>query len=83
MWDMSQCSNGSNSQGILRIHSGTDRVWENIPEKFYYDNSPKTIDCVDDHVRMNVSVRYDSPMTGNPKYRVSYANVVRGVMRKN
>ena len=82
MWYRSPCSNGSNRKGILRIQSGADRVWENIPKNIYHDNIPNTIDRVDDHVRVNGSVSYDSPMTSNPKHRVSFANIVRGMMRK-
>ena len=82
VWNTSPYSNGSNRQGILMIQSGTDGVWENNPKNIYCDNSPNTIDRVDYHVRVNGSVRYDSPMTGNPKHRVRYANLVRGVMIK-
>ena len=82
MWYTSPCINGSNRQGILSTKSGADRVWENIPKKICCHNIPKTIDRVDDHVRVNGSVSYDSPMTSNPKHRVSFANIVRGMMRK-
>ena len=58
----------SNRQGILMIHSGTDRDWENILKKIYIENSPKNIDHVYDRVRVNDCVSYDSPMTGKPKH---------------
>ena len=63
----------SNRQGIVRIQSGVDRVWENIP---------KTVDNVNDRVRVNGSVSYGSPITRNTKHQVSYANIVRVDMRK-
>ena len=73
----------SNRQGILRIQSGTDGYWGDSPKKIYHENSPKNIDHVYDRFRANDCVRYDSPITRNPKLWVSYANVVRGVMRKH
>ena len=79
MWDTIPCSD---RWGILRIQSGADGVWENTLKNIYHDNIPKNVDHVDDCVRVNVSVSDDSPMTGNPKHRVRYSNVVRRVMRK-
>ena len=75
-WYMIPCSNGINRKGILRIKSGTDWDWENSLDNIYCGNSPNKIDRVDDRVHVNGLVRYGSPMTGNPKPRVSYAIVV-------
>ena len=72
----------SNRQGILRIKSETDEDWVSSLKKIYHDNSPKNIDHVYDIVHVNGCVMYDSPMIVNLKPWVSYANVVRGVMRK-
>ena len=73
----------SNRRDILRIQSGTDRYWENSTNKFYHKNGLKIIDRVYDCVHVNVCVRYDSPMTGNSKPWVIYANVVWVLMRKH
>ena len=57
----------SNMQGILRIESRTFGDWDNSPKKIYHDNSPKNIDHVCDLIHVNGCVRYDSPITRNPK----------------
>ena len=72
----------SNRQGILMIQSGNDGDWENSPKKIYHENSPNNIYHVYDWDHVNGFVRYESRMTGNTKPWISYANVVRGVMRK-
>ena len=82
MWYTIPFSDGSNRRNILRIQLGTDGVWQNSLKNIYCDNVPNTIDRVDDHVRVNGSVRYELSMTGNTKHRVSYANLFRGVTRK-
>ena len=46
VWYMSPCSNKSNIHGILRVQSGTDEDWENIPKNIHCDNSLQNIDCV-------------------------------------
>ena len=62
--------------GILRIQSGADGVWENTLKNIYHDNIPKNVDHVYYCVCFNVRVSSDSPMTGNTKHRVRYANLV-------
>ena len=57
----------SNRQGILRIELGTYGDWDNSPKKMYHENSPKNIYHFYDRVHVNGCVRYDSPITSNPK----------------
>ena len=56
-----------NSQGILRMQSGNDGDWDNIPKKIYHGNSSNNIDHEYGFVHVNDYVRYESPITGNPK----------------
>ena len=76
VWDTIPCSKGINGQGILSIESGTDRDWDNSVKNIYCDNSLNKIDRLYYRVCVNFCVRYDLPMTSNPKLLVIYANVV-------
>ena len=67
VWNMIPRSNRINRKGILRIQLGTDGDWENILNNIYCENSPDKLDCADDRVNVNGIVRYESPMTDNPK----------------
>ena len=57
-------------------------VLKNSLDKFYRGIFPKNFDCVNDRYCVNGRIRYAWPVTGDLKYQVSYANVVRGVMIK-